>query len=76
VPAQTGKTDERFARALAFELGAHTRAAARVEQLRYGRAFLQERLPHVYWANMLWVSARGAVAADELMADARPAAQA
>jgi len=70
VPAQTGKTDERFARALAFELGAHTRAAARVEELRYGRAFLQERLPHVYWANMLWVSARGGVAADELMADA------
>ena len=57
MPAETATTDERFARALAFELGAHTRAAARVEELRYGQAFLQEALPHVYWANMLWVSA-------------------
>jgi ribosomal protein S18 acetylase RimI-like enzyme len=66
---QTAKT-EPFARALAFELGAHTRAAARIEPLRYGRAFLQERLPHVYWANMLWVSAPDDVGTAELIADA------
>jgi len=70
VPAETATTDERFARALAFELGAHTQAAARVEELRYGQAFLQEALPHVYWANMLWVAARDGVDADELTADA------
>jgi len=70
VPAETATTDERFARALAFELGAHTRAAARIEALRYGQAFLQEGLPHVYWANMLWVTARDGVGADELVADA------
>ncbi len=44
MPAETATTDERFARALVFELGAHTRAAARVERLRYGQAFLEERL--------------------------------
>jgi ribosomal protein S18 acetylase RimI-like enzyme len=70
VPAETATTDERFARALAFELGAHTRAATRVEELRYGQAFLQEALPHVYWANMLWVTARDGVGAAELVADA------
>jgi ribosomal protein S18 acetylase RimI-like enzyme len=70
VPAETATTDARFARALAFELGAHTRAAARVEGLRYGQAFVQERLEHVYWANMLWVSAREGVGFDELVADA------
>ncbi len=70
MPAETATTDERFARALAFERGAHTRAAARVEQLRYGEAFLQEALPHVYWANMLWVTAREGVGFDELVADA------
>lgn len=70
MPAETATTDERFARALAFELGAHTRAAGRVEPLRYGQAFLTERLPHVYWANMVWVSARHGVGAAELVADA------
>ncbi len=70
MPAETATTDERFARALAFELDAHTRAAGRIETLRYGQAFLQERLPHVYWANMLWVSARDGVGAGELIADA------
>ena len=69
MPAET-TTDERFARALAFELGAHARAAGRVEALRYGQAFLQDRLPHVYWANMLWVAARDGVGAAELIADA------
>ncbi len=70
MPAETATTDERFARALAFERGAHTRAAARVEPLPYGDAFLQEALPHVYWANMLWVTARDGVGYDELAADA------
>lgn len=63
-------TDERFARALAFERGAHTRAATRIEELRYGQAFLDDDLPHVYWANMLWVTAREGVEATELLADA------
>lgn len=69
MPAET-TTDERFARALAFERDAHARAAARIEELRYGQAFLQDDVPHVYWANMLWVSAREGVAAAELVADA------
>jgi ribosomal protein S18 acetylase RimI-like enzyme len=69
VPAET-TTEERFARALAFERDAHARAAARIEELRYGQAFLQDDVPHVYWANMLWVSAREGVAAAELVADA------
>ena len=70
MPAGTATTDERFARALAFEAGARTRAASRIEALRYGQAFFEERLPHVYWANMLYVTAREGVDADELVADA------
>lgn len=70
MPAQTATTDERFARALAFELGAHRRAAARVEELSYGHAFLQASLPRVHWANMLWVTAHDGVSATELVADA------
>jgi ribosomal protein S18 acetylase RimI-like enzyme len=70
VPARTATTDERFARALDFERGAHTRAAARVEELRYGCAYLQPALPHVYWANLLWVTAQHGVGVDELVADA------
>ena len=69
MPAET-TTDERFARALAFERGAHSRAAARIDELRYGQAFLQEDLPHVYWANLLWVTSREGVEAAELVADA------
>ena len=63
-------TDERLARALAFERGARILAAGRIEELRYGKAFLQDDLPHVYWANMLCVTAREGVAAAELVADA------
>jgi len=70
VPAETATTDERFARAVASERRAHEQTAGRVEPLRYGQAFLDERLPHVYWANMLWVTARDGVAAAELVADA------
>ena len=69
MPAET-TTDDRFARALAFEHGARNRAAARIEELRYGQAFLREDLPHVYWANMLYVTAREGVDAPELVADA------
>jgi len=69
VPAET-TTDERFSRALAFERGARARAAGRIAELRYGQAFLQDDLPHVYWANMLCVTAREGVEAAELDADA------
>jgi len=70
VPAETATTDERFARVLGLERRVHGQASARIEELRYGLAFLDERLPHVYWANMLWVTAQDAVGADELVADA------
>jgi ribosomal protein S18 acetylase RimI-like enzyme len=70
VPAGTPTTDERFARALAFERGARTRAVARVEPLPYGEAFFQEALSHVYWANLLWVTARDGVGYGELAAEA------
>jgi GNAT superfamily N-acetyltransferase len=70
VPAETATTDERFARALAFERRVHAQTSLRVEDLRYGCAFLDDRLPHVYWANMLWVTARDGVGAAELIADA------
>jgi len=70
VPAETATTDERFARALAFERRVHEQASLRVEVLRYGCAFLDERLPRVYWANMLWVTAPDGVGAAELIADA------
>jgi ribosomal protein S18 acetylase RimI-like enzyme len=69
VPAET-TTDGRFARAVAFERDAHEQTAGHVEALPYGLAVLDERLPHVYWTNMLWVTARGGVAAAELQADA------
>jgi ribosomal protein S18 acetylase RimI-like enzyme len=69
VPAET-TTDERFARALAFERRVHEQTSARVEALRYGQACLDEGLPRVYWANLLWVTAREGVAAAELVADA------
>jgi ribosomal protein S18 acetylase RimI-like enzyme len=70
VPAETATTEARFARALAFERGAHERNSARIEPLRYGQALLEESLPHVYWANLLWVTARDGVSAAELVADA------
>ena len=65
MPAETATTDERFARVLGLERRVHGQASARIEELRYGLAFLDERLPHVYWANMLWVTAQDAVGADE-----------
>ena len=68
MPAETATTDERFARVLGLERRVHGQASARIEELRYGLAFLDERLPHVYWANMLWVTAQDAVGADELAA--------
>jgi GNAT superfamily N-acetyltransferase len=49
---------------------ARIRAASRIEELRYGQAFLHDDLPHVYWANMLCVTARAGVTAAELVADA------
>jgi len=70
VPAPKATTDERFARAVAFERRAHEQTAGRVEALRYGQAFVDERLPHVHWANMLWVTARGGVGVAELVGDA------
>ena len=71
MPAETATTDDRaFARAVAFERRAHEQSSARVEELRYGRALLDERLPHVYYANLLWVTASEGVTADELVADA------
>jgi GNAT superfamily N-acetyltransferase len=70
VPAQKATTDERFARAVASERRAHEQTAGRVEPLRYGQAVLDERLPHVYWANLLWVTAHDGVGVGELVADA------
>ena len=70
MPAETATTDERFARVLGLERRVHGQASARIEELRYGLAFRDERLPHVPWANMLWVTAQDAVEADELVADA------
>jgi len=70
VPAQKATTDERFARAVASERRAHEQTAGRVEALRHGQAFVDEHLPHVHWANMLWVTARDGVAVAELIADA------
>ena len=69
MPAET-TTEQRFARALAFERGAHEQTAARVEALRYGASLHDASLPHVYWANLLWVTARDGVGAAELVADA------
>ncbi|MEA2195460.1 MAG: hypothetical protein QOG42_1894, partial [Solirubrobacteraceae bacterium] len=70
MPAETAPTDERFARALAWERRAHEQAAAWIEALGYGQAYLNERVPHVHWANMLWVTARDGVDGAELVADA------
>jgi len=70
VPAETATTDERFARAVALDRRVHEQTSAQVERLRYGCAFLDERLQHVYWANLLWVTAHDGVGAAELVADA------
>jgi len=73
VPAQTARTESAdLARALAFERRAHEQAAQRVEPLPYGFTFLDERLPLVFFANLLWVTAAAddAVGAAQLIADA------
>ncbi len=70
MPAETATTDERFARVLGLERRVHEQASPRVEELRYGQAYLDERLPHVHWANMLWVTAQDGVGTAELVADA------
>ena len=63
--------DAEFARAVAFERSAHAEVCGRVERLRDGFAFLDDSLPLVYYANLLWITAtdRG-LRADELVADA------
>jgi len=73
VPAETATTDERdFVRALAFERRAHEQLARDVERLRYGLAIRDERLPLVFFANLLWVTATSAraVSVGQLTADA------
>jgi ribosomal protein S18 acetylase RimI-like enzyme len=73
VPAETATTDDRdFARAVAFERRAHERLAQDVVQLPYGLAFRDARLPLVFFANLLWVTApsAGAVSVVEIVADA------
>jgi ribosomal protein S18 acetylase RimI-like enzyme len=70
VPAETATTDERFARAVGFERRVHEQVSARVETLPYGRALLDDGLPRVPWANMLWVTANQGVDAARLVADA------
>jgi ribosomal protein S18 acetylase RimI-like enzyme len=60
-----------FARAVAWERRAHEQVARHVAPLRYGLACLDETLPLVYYANLLWVTAcAGDVAGVEIMADA------
>ena len=69
---QTARTEAAdFARAVAWERRAHAQISPRVEPLRYGFACVDARLPLVYFANLLWVTAgAGAVGAGEIMADA------
>ncbi len=69
MPAET-PTEARFAQALGVERSAHEQTAGRVEPLPYGLALHDESLPHVHWANLLWVTARDGVAAADLVADA------
>ena len=68
----TAKTDAAdLARAVAWERRAHEDIAQRVEPLPYGFACLDESLPLVYFANLLWVTAGvGEVGAAEIIADA------
>lgn len=64
-------TTEDLARAVAWERRAHEEIAQRLERLRYGFACLDETLPLVYFANLLWVTAEpGEVSAAEIIADA------
>jgi GNAT superfamily N-acetyltransferase len=75
VPAETATTepgeDAGFARAVAVERRAHEQVAARVTRLRCGHAFVDETLPLVFFANLLWVTAQaGEVSAAELVDDA------
>jgi len=73
VPATT--TDGAYARALAFEREAQAAVAARVEDLGWGRAYLQPALPLVYDQNLVWSSGEGLDAdtaihgADRVLAD-------
>jgi GNAT superfamily N-acetyltransferase len=67
----TATTDADFARAVAWERRAHEQIAERVEPLPYGMACFDERLPLVYFANLLWVTAGpGEVSGAQVMADA------
>jgi ribosomal protein S18 acetylase RimI-like enzyme len=60
-----------FARAVAWERRAHMQIARHVAPLRYGVACVDETLPLVFYANLLWVTASaGEVAVAEIMADA------
>jgi ribosomal protein S18 acetylase RimI-like enzyme len=74
VPVETATTENSdLQRAVAFERGAHEQAARRVERLPYGFSFLDERLPLVFFANLLWVTATAAddaISAAQLIADA------
>lgn len=70
MPDPTATTEARFAQALAFERGAIERTAGRVEPLGYGLAVIDETLPHVHYANMVWITARDGVDAAQLVADA------
>lgn len=63
-------TERRFAQALGFERSAREQTAGRVEPLSYGLALRDATLPHVHWANLLWVTAPDGVGAADLIADA------
>ena len=60
---------EELARAVAFERSVLERTATRTEDFRWGRAYLNDRFPHSYYDNSLWVHREGATA-DQLVAEA------
>jgi ribosomal protein S18 acetylase RimI-like enzyme len=60
---------EELARAVAFERAVLEATATRTEDFRWGRAYFNDRFPHSYYDNSLWVDREGATA-DRLAAEA------